>query len=150
MSRKGFFWGLAAGMAIMALLLVLAGGAIWGVRWASGKASNQTVLRFRIDPRELPEGLAPRGLPDRFGLRRFPTQPGLHHRGIGWAALCCGPVLLLIFGGLVAMACAGKHRIGLHCRLHDSFWVRRPPRGEEAEAEAEDETAAAEDSEVES
>ena len=148
MSRKGFFWGLVAGMAIMALLLVLVGGAIWGVRWERDGLSDKTVLRFRFDQRELPEGLAPRGLPHGFGLRGFPIRPGLPHRGIAWAALCCGPVLLLIFGGLVVLGLAGVRRLGLHCPVCDAIWGGPTERAEDTEAA--DEAVTAEDSAADS
>jgi hypothetical protein len=126
-SRRGFFYGLLAGMVLMGLLAAVAGVVMVGVRWPWGRALPLRGSAFHSRLTERGFGFA---LPGRL------LGVGLSRRPLGFAFFCL-PALLLIFGALVLFALAGRRWLGHRPdRDHDwSDWDESPAEPVAAEHE---------------
>ena len=121
MSRRGFFYGLVAGMVIMGLLAATIGAVIFAFRWSQG-------------------GTLPlHGRSFSFGFRGCAPGIGRHGMPFGLGAFLCLHALLFTFGGLFLAAMVCKRVCWQRRDYHHDLWGKhkagRPDCGDAAHEE---------------
>jgi hypothetical protein len=116
MSKRGFWFGLLAGLVIMGLVVGTVAVVFLGARWASGSKVALRGRSLQVQPGERGPVFGLRGCGGMISPRS--------HFGLG--ALFCCPALFLILGGVALAAFFGRRRCwhghrGHHWRWHEGM-----------------------------
>lgn len=115
MSRKGFWFGLIAGVVLMGLLAATIGAAAIAFRWLQGGMLPMHGQGFGFGLREGAKG---------FGFRGWGPGRGGHWKPFGFGALLCLHVPLLALGGLFVAAMVGRWACWPRPHFHRGHWGR--------------------------